>query len=72
MPNIRTISYPGSYFAEITRDMQSSGEHQYKSNIYNKLREAEIQAVETADRLSHEEVMAAARTKLGLDTSREK
>ena len=72
MPSIRPISDLRNHFAEIARDMQSSGEHQYQSNIYNKLCEAEIQAAETADRLSHEEVMAAARTKLGLDTSREK
>ncbi|MBD5162280.1 MAG: hypothetical protein HDT14_09775 [Oscillibacter sp.] len=72
MPDIQPISDLCSYFAEITRDMQSSGEYQFKSNIYNKLCEAEIQAVEIAERLSHEEVMAAARIKLGLDTSREK
>ena len=72
MPDIQPISDLCSHFAEITRDMQSSGEHQYKSHIYNKLRAAEIQAAETAERLSHEEVMAAARTKLGLDTSCEK
>ena len=72
MPDIQPISDLCSHFAVITRDMQGSGEHQYKSNIYNKLLEAKIQAAETAERLSHKEVMAAARTKLGLDTFREK
>lgn len=35
-------------------------EHRYESGVYNKLRETEIQALETAARLCHEEVMSAA------------
>ncbi len=86
MPSIRPVSDLRNHFAEITRDVQSSGEpvfltkngvgtlvvmsmecyeeKQYENYVYNKLREAEIQAAETAVRLSHEEVMAAARQRL--------
>ncbi|MDE7262107.1 MAG: hypothetical protein K2N78_08650, partial [Oscillospiraceae bacterium] len=47
--------------------IQSSEEYQYESDVYRKLCEAEIQAAKTTERLSHEEVMAAARAKLGLN-----
>ena len=50
--------------AIVVMSMECYEEHQYESDIYNKLREAEIQAAETTERLSHEEVMAAARQRL--------
>ena len=72
MPSIRPAFDLRNYSAEIARDMQSSEKHQYESNVYSKLLEAEIQSVETTERLSHEEVMAAVQSKLGLSTFREK
>ena len=72
MPDIQPISDQLNHFAKITHDLQSGEERQYENNVYSKLLEAEIQSVETTERLSHEEVMAAARSKLGLDTLREK
>lgn len=48
----------------VVMSMECYEEHQYESNIYNKLHEAEIQASETQERLSHEEVMAAAQQRL--------
>lgn len=48
----------------VVMSMECYEEHQYESGVYNKLREAEIQAAETTERLSHEEVMAAAQQRL--------
>ena len=72
MPDIQPISDQLNHFAKVTHDLQSGEERQYENNVYSKLLEAEIQSVGTTERLSHEEVMAAARSKLGLDTFCEK
>ena len=48
----------------VVMSMECYEEHQYESSVYNKLREAEIQAAETTARLSHEEVVAAAQQQL--------
>lgn len=83
MPNIRPVSDLRNHFAEITKEVQLSGEPvfltkngvgsivvmsmesyeqgRYDSMIYDKLREAELQAAGTAERLGHDEVMAKAR-----------
>ncbi len=70
MPNIRPVSDLRNHFAEITKDAQLSGEpicmesyeqNRYDSMVYDKLREAELQAASTTERLSHAEVMAKAR-----------
>lgn len=86
MPSIRPVSDLRNNFAEITREVQSSGEpvfltkhgvgsivvmsmeayeqNRYESEVYDKLKEAELQARETAERRSHNEVMAKARKRL--------
>lgn len=46
--------------ALVVMSMECYEETRYEDEIYNKLREAEIQAAETSQRFSHEEVMAAA------------
>ncbi len=83
MPNIRPVSDLRNHFAEITREVQLSGEpvfltkngvgsivvmsmesyeqNRYDSMVYDKLREAELQAASTKERLSHDEVMDKAR-----------
>jgi prevent-host-death family protein len=83
MPNIRPVSDLRNHFAEITKEVQLSGEpvfltkngvgsivvmsmecyekNQYDSMVYDKLREAELQATETNERLTHDEVMDKAR-----------
>ena len=48
----------------VVMSMECYEEHQYVSSVYNKLREAEIQAAETTERLSHEGVMASAQQRL--------
>jgi len=50
--------------ALVVMSMECYEERQYESEVYNKLREAEIQAGETSERLSHEEVMKRARQRL--------
>ena len=82
MPNIRPVSDLRNHFAEITRDVQLSGEpvfltkngvgslvvmsmesyeqNRYESMVYDRLREAELQAAGTTGRLSHAGVMAKA------------
>ena len=82
MPKIRPISDLRNHFAEITKEVQLSGEpifltkngvgsivvmsmesyeqNRYDSMVYDKLREAELQAAGTAERLSHADVMAKA------------
>ena len=72
MPDIQSISDQLNHFAKTIHDLQSGEERQYENNVYSKLLEAEIQSIKTAERLSHEEVMAAAQSRLGLDTLREK
>ena len=83
MPNIRPVSDLRNHFAEITREVQLSGEpvfltkngvgsivvmsmesyeqNRYDSMVYDKLREAELQAASAKERLSHDEVMDKAR-----------
>lgn len=50
--------------ALVVMSMEYYEEARYEDEVYNKLREAEIQAAETAERFSHEEVMAAAKMSL--------
>ena len=50
------VSNTANHFAETTS---------YDSMVYGKLREAELQAASTTDRLSHDEVMAKACKLLG-------
>ena len=82
MPNIRPVSDLRNHFAEITKEVQLSGEpvfltkngvgsivvmsmesyeqNRYDSMVYDKLREAELQAASATDRRGHAEVMAKA------------
>ena len=48
----------------VVMSMECYEENQYDNYVYNKLHEAEIQAVGTSERLNHEDVMAVARQKL--------
>ena len=86
MPNIRPVSDLRNHFAEITREVQLTGEpvfltkngvgsivvmsmesyeqNRYDSMVYDKLREAELQAAGASPRKTHEEVMARARALL--------
>ncbi len=48
----------------VVMSMESYEQNRYDSMVYDKLREAEIQAADTAERLSHEEVMAKARERI--------
>jgi len=94
MPNIRPVSDLRNNFAEITREVQTSGEPvfltkngvgslvvmsmetyeagRYESSVYDKLREAELQARSTKERFSHEDVISAARERLNRLAEREK
>ena len=78
MPNIRPISDLRNHFAEITRDVQTTGEpvfltkngvgslvvmsmeayeaKRYEAAVYDRLREAELEARSTDVRYSHEQV----------------
>lgn len=49
----------------VVMSMESYEQNRYDSMVYDKLREAELQAAGTAERRSHEEVMAKARQALG-------
>jgi prevent-host-death family protein len=55
----------------VVMSMESYEQNRYDSMVYDKLREAELQAASTTERRSHEEVMAKARERLnaaeGLD-----
>ena len=55
----------------VVMSMESYEQNRYDSMVYDKLREAELQAASTAERRSHEDVMARARALLdsveGLD-----
>ena len=86
MPSIRPVSDLRNHFAEITKEVQESGEpvfltkngvgsivvmsmdcyeeNRYESMVYDKLREAEIQAASTTERISHDELMAKARQRI--------
>ena len=48
----------------VVMSMESYEQSRYDSMVYDKLREAEMQAATTTERFSHEEVMAAARKRL--------
>lgn len=45
----------------VVMSMESYEQNRYESMVYDKLREAELQAVSTIERRSHAEVMAKAR-----------
>ena len=86
MPNIRPISDLRNHFAEITRDVQATGEpvfltkngvgsrvvmsmeayetKRYEAAVYDRLREAELEARSTDLRYSHEQVTQDARALL--------
>ena len=49
----------------VVMSMESYEQRRYDSMVYDKLREAELQAASTTERLSHDEVMAKARKLLG-------
>ena len=49
----------------VVMSMESYEQRRYESMVYDKLREAELQAASTTERLSHNEVMAKARKLLG-------
>ena len=61
MPNIRPVSDVGSI---VVMSMESYEQNRYDSMVYDKLREAELQAAGTTERLSHADVMAKARALL--------
>ena len=46
----------------VVMSMESYEQNRYDSAVYDKLREAELQAASTAERVSHEDVMAKARS----------
>ena len=48
----------------VVMSMESYEQNCYDSMVYDKLREAELQAASTAERRTHEEVMAKARALL--------
>ena len=48
----------------VVMSMESYERNRYDSMVYDKLREAELQAASTAERRTHEEVMAKARALL--------
>ena len=48
----------------VVMSMEAYEEGRYESEVYNKLREAEIQAESSAKRFSHGEVMEALRLRL--------
>ena len=48
----------------VVMSMEAYENNRYNSAVYDKLKEAELQARETGSRRSHEEVMAAARARL--------
>ena len=48
----------------VVMSMESYEKNRYDSMVYDKLREAELQAASVSERRSHEEVMAKARERL--------
>ena len=54
----------------VVMSMEAYEEGRYNSEVYDKLREAELQARETTERRSHGEVMAKARLRLREITER--
>ena len=49
----------------VVMSMESYEKNRYDSMVYDKLREAELQAASTTERRSHTEIMAKARELLG-------
>ena len=54
----------------VVMSMEAYEANRYDSEVYDKLKEAELQARETAARRSHEEVMAKARARVREITER--
>ena len=48
----------------VVMSMDCYEENRYESMVYDKLREAEIQAASTTERISHDEIMAKARQRI--------
>lgn len=48
----------------VVMSMDCYEENRYESMVYDKLREAEIQAATTTERISHDELMAKARQRI--------
>ena len=48
----------------VVMSMESYEQNRYDSMVYDKLREAELQAASTKERISHEDVMAKARERI--------
>lgn len=48
----------------VVMSMDCYEENRYESMVYDKLREAEIQAESTTERISHDELMAKARQRI--------
>ena len=48
----------------VVMSMESYEQNRYDSMVYDKLREAEIQAASTAERFTHDEVIAKARKRI--------
>lgn len=48
----------------VVMSMEAYEENRYESEVYDKLKEAELQALETSERRDHEEVMGTARARL--------
>lgn len=48
----------------VVMSMDCYEENRYESMVYDKLREAEIQAASTTERISHDELMAKARQRM--------
>ena len=48
----------------VVMSMDCYEENRYESMVYDKLREAEIQAASTTERVSHDELMAKARQRI--------
>ena len=48
----------------VVMSMDCYEENRYESKVYDKLREAEIQAASTTERISHDELMAKARQRI--------
>ena len=48
----------------VVMSMEAYEEGRYESEVYDKLKEAEIQSLETRERRTHEDVMSAAQRRL--------
>lgn len=50
----------------VVMSMDCYEENRYESMVYDKLREAEIQAASTTERINHDELMAKARQRIAV------